>query len=200
MENESYALAQSAAVALEACAEVLLNEPSDQVLDDFARVAEALGAPVQTPVTDDDLRQRFYDRFIVPSARYYVPVTENCIFGYLRDGEYGKVQGPQSDAVFRCYQAVGFDWKLLQGSDCITGSLRPDSLAAECAFLAYLKRCELEGDEDRRAAAARLSAQFAKEHLGRWIGKAHELMLRPGADIYTDAVALAADAVAACCS
>ncbi len=199
MDDETRQIAQTAAVVLEVCAEALLNEPSDKVLSDVRTVADAIGLSCGDWPEPEELRQRYFDRFLVPGGTYYVPANENCMYGYLRDGEYGHGQGPRSDQVLRCYHAVGFDYLLLSGSPEAVDALVPDSLAAECAFLAYLKRQQLQApDQAQRKTAERLARQFATEHMGLWLEPARILMLRSGADFYTDVAMLAVQGVAAC--
>ena len=64
------------AVIAEACAEAFLNEPSAQIVDDVARVAQALGdGRFDGVVADEALRQRYSERFFVPTSPLYVPLS-----------------------------------------------------------------------------------------------------------------------------
>ena len=104
----------------------------------------------------------------------------------------------QADHVLKCYRAVGFDYRALAGFGPAVGSLHPDSLAAELAFMAFLARAASEAAGDDPAAsgrAAELLCQFAREHANAWLPKAARLLAAGDDDLYARAAALAADAV-----
>ena len=132
---------QGFAVIAEACAEAFLNEPSAQIVDDVARVARALGdGRLDGVVADEALRQRYSERFFVPTSPLYVPLSECSVRGAAEEEgrvRYAPVSGAQADHVLKCYRAVGFDYRALAGFGPAVGSLRPDSLAAELAFMAF---------------------------------------------------------------
>ena len=100
--------------------------------------------------------------------------------------------------MLRCYRAVGFDYRALAGFGPAVGSLRPDSLAAELAFMAFLARAAAEAAGEDPAAserAAELLRQFAREHANAWLPKAARLLAAGDDDLYARTAALAADAV-----
>ena len=150
------------AVVAEACAEAFLNEPSAQIVDDVARVARALGdGRLDGVVADEALRQRYSERFFVPTGPLYVPLSECSVRGAAEEEgrvRYAPVSGAQADHVLRCYRAVGFDYRALAGFGPAVGSLRPDSLAAELAFMAFwLARPPKRRGRTRRRPSARRS-------------------------------------------
>ena len=162
------------AVIAEACAEAFLNEPSAQIVDDVARVAQALGdGRFDGVVADEALRQRYSERFFVPTSPLYVPLSECSVRGAAEvEGRvrYAPASGAQTDHVLKCYRAVGFDYRALAGFGPAVGSLHPDSLAAELAFMAFLARAAVEAAGEDPAAserAAELLCQFAREHARR---------------------------------
>ena len=94
------------AVIAEACAEAFLNEPSAQIVDDVARVAQALGdGRFDGVVADEALRQRYSERFFVPTSPLYVPLSECSVRGAAGEGgrvRYAPASGAQADHVLKC--------------------------------------------------------------------------------------------------
>ena len=190
-------------VIAEACAEVLVNEPSDQVIDDVARVARALGDDRFDAIDlDDALKQRYYDRFFVPTSPFYVPLCESSVRGAAEEEgrtTYAPATGVQADHVLKCYHAVGFDFQAIAGFEPSVKSLKADSLASELAFLAFLARSAADAASSDPAAARRaeqLLLQFVREHAGAWFGKAARCLGATDDDLYARTAALAAEAVA----
>ncbi|MDN4470060.1 molecular chaperone TorD family protein [Gordonibacter sp. RACS_AR68] len=190
------------AVVAEACAEAFLNEPSARIVDDVARVARALGdGRLDGVVADEALRQRYSERFFVPTGPLYVPLSECSVRGAAEEEgrvRYAPVSGARADHVLRCYRAVGFDYRALAGFGPAVGSLRPDSLAAELAFMAFLARAAAEAAGEDPAASERASEllrQFAREHANAWLPRAARLLAAGADDLYARTAALAADAV-----
>ena len=178
---------QGFAVVAEACAEAFLNEPSAQIVDDVARVARALGdGRLDGVVADEALRQRYSERFFVPTSPLYVPLSECSVRGAAEEEgrvRYAPVSGAQADHVLKCYRAVGFDYRALAGFGPAVGSLRPDSLAAELAFMAFLARAAAEAAGEDPAASERASEllrQFAREHANAWLPRAARLLAAEG--------------------
>ncbi len=91
------------AVVAEACAEAFLNEPSAQIVDDVARVARALGdGRLDGVVADEALRQRYSERFFVPTGPLYVPLSECSVRGAAEEEgrvRYAPVSGARADHV-----------------------------------------------------------------------------------------------------
>ena len=171
-------------------------------MDDVARVAQALGdGRFDGVVADEALRQRYSERFFVPTSPLYVPLSECSVRGAAEEEgrvRYAPASGAQADHVLNCYRAVGFDSRALAGFGPAVGSLHPDSLAAELAFMAFLARAAVEAAGEDPAAserAAELLCQFAREHANAWLPKAARLLAAGDDDLYARAAALAADAV-----
>lgn len=187
-----------AAVA-EACAEALVNEPSSDVVRDVRRVAQALGMTRFDRVEPGAaLRQRYYDRFFVSASPLFAPLVESCVRGaWEQDGRrsFGSADGPAAGHALRCYRAVGFDYRALEGFAPAVAQLRPDSMAVELAFMASLARCACEGGDDAAAArSVELLRRFAREHAAGWFGAAAEALRRVDDDFYAGVCALAAEA------
>lgn len=190
------------AVIAEACAEALVNEPSAEAVHGMRRVAQTLGSTRFDRVElDANLRQRYYDRFFVSSSPFYVPLAESCLRGaWELDGRrsFGSANGPAADHVLRCYRAVGFDFRALDGFAPAVKQLRPDSMACELAFMASLARSACDGGADDASAARSvdLLRRFACEHACRWFDDAESALKRTDDDFYAGVCGLAADAVA----
>ncbi len=186
------------------CAEAFLNVPDEKIVSDVRAVSEALGLDWFGDVeASPELEQRYYNRLFVSAHPAYVPLFEDSVRGgYEEDGRfrYGSTDGKHFDHVMRCYRAVGFDYRLLEGCDFATGSLKPDSLASELAFLVFLAQSALDLREADEAASARsieLLKTFSREHAGRWFVKAAERLTCFEDDFYARVAWLAADALAA---
>lgn len=186
-------------VLAEACAEALVNEPSDQVVGDLQKVARALGDDRFDGVeADDALRQRYYDRTVVASSPYFVPLIESSVANRTENGgrvSFGAVSSSRSDHVLRCHKAAGFDYTGMRGYKIAVKNLHPDSMASELAFMAYLAEAaveELEAGKGPDCAGERLLLDFAKRHT-RWFGDAARLMAATDDDLYARVAALAAE-------
>lgn len=180
------------AVVAEVCAEGLLNEPTPDVLDDLRRVAQALGdARFDGIEADGTLRQRYYDRLFVSSSPHYVPLVESSITKRVSSNGrliYGPMSSARGDHVLACYHEVGFDYRTLPGYDMAVRTLRPDSLAAELAFLAELARAAADSTG---VAARRLLGDFLRRHTA-WFSDAAACLAASDDDLYARIAALAA--------
>lgn len=190
-------------VAVGVCAQAFLNEPSDEIVERLACVAHAYGSDAFDGIAvDDALRQRYYDRLFVPTSSLYVPLFESSVRGAIEeDGRfrYASTKGPQADHVLGCYRAIGFNYRLLEGFGPAVAALRPDALAAELAFSAFLARESAEmacEDPDASRRSAQLLDQFSSEHVGAWVGKAARCLFLGADDLYARTAKLACDAIA----
>lgn len=213
------------ALVAEVCAEALLNEPTPAIIEDVRRVAQALGdTRFDDVIPDAELRQRYYDRLFVSSSPYYVPLVESSITKRVSSAGrliYGPMSSARGDHVLACYREVGFDYHALRGYDMATRALRPDSLAAELAFLAALARAAAtrasgsvgEGAPARdvaeapagtdgtdgtataspSTAAQRLLADFLRRHTA-WFPDAAACLAAGDDDFYARLASLAAEA------
>ncbi len=196
---EQAAVLRGVKVLAEVCAEALVNEPSAAVLDDLARVAQALGdARFDGIAPSDDLKQRYYDRLFVTSSAHYVPLIESSVANRIEEGgrvSYGSTSSSKSDHVIRCYKTAGFDYAKMRGYPIAVKSLHPDSMASELAFMAFLAEAaveELEAGKGADCAGERLLRDFVKRHT-RWFGDAARLMAKTDDDLYARVAALAAE-------
>lgn len=196
-------------VLLSACAAALINEPTERVVQDVRRVAEALGDSRFDGIEPGaPLTQRYYDRFFVSASPYFVPLVESCVRGAFDEGGrtvyastrtvYASTRSSKGDHALLCYEAAGFDYRALQGFEAATKALKPDSLACELAFLAALGASAAQADDEACArAGVRLFDEFAHEHVGAWIPRAARCLAAADDDFYARLVALAAEAVQA---
>lgn len=196
--------AQGFSVVFDACAEVFLNEPTDRIVSDLQHVANALGMEGFAEIEcGEDASQHYYNRFFVPTSPLFVPLLESSIVGGGEDEDgtmrYASTQSGRADHALRCYRAVEFDYRTLQGFPPAVSNLHPDSLAAELAFLAHCKRREAEArsahDDGQADHWNRLARRFAREHPNGWVGKAADCLARTDDDLYARACRLAAQAV-----
>lgn len=186
------------------CAEALLNLPTEDVVANVRSVAEALGDDgFNDVVADAALEQRYYDRFFVSAHLAYVPLCEDAVRGGYMDDDrfrYGSVCGKHYAHTLTCYKAVGFDFRRIEGFEPSVSMLKPDSMASELAFLAFLADSALaaEGRDSEVAQRSReLLVTFARDHASRWFGDAVECLERFDEDFYAGVCALAAESVAA---
>ena len=186
------------------CAEALLNLPTEDVVANVRSVAEALGDDgFNDVVADAVLEQRYYDRFFVSAHPAYVPLCEDAVRGGYMDDDrfrYGSVCGKHYAHTLTCYKAVGFDFRRIEGFEPSVSMLKPDSMASELAFLAFLADSALaaEGRDSEVAQRSReLLVTFARDHASRWFGDAVECLERFDEDFYAGVCALAAESVAA---
>ncbi|MCB7036879.1 molecular chaperone TorD family protein [Eggerthella sinensis] len=189
-------------VLLSACAAALINEPTEQVVRDVRRVAEALGDSRFDGIEPGaPLTQRYYDRFFVSASPYFVPLVESCVRGAFDENGrtvYASTRSSKGDHALLCYEAAGFDYRALRGFEAATKALKPDSLACELAFLAALGTSAAQADDEACArAGVRLFDEFAREHVGAWIPRAARCLAAADDDFYARLVALAAEAVQA---
>lgn len=183
------------------CAEAFVNVPDQAVVGNVKAVAEALGdRRFAGFAAGEELEQRYYDRLFVTSSPAYVPLYEDCVRRAADDEgtvRYAALNGPSFDHVLRCYRAVGFDYRLIEGFDLAVKQLKPDSLASELAFMAWLGGQAVELEHADPAAAARacqLLSQFCREHAGLWFGKAADCLAAYDRDFYAAVCELAAEA------
>jgi hypothetical protein len=165
-------VARGVATLFDVCAEALLNEPDERIVSDVQAVASALSDRRFDDVSaSPELKRRYYERFFVSSSSWFVALRENNIrMGSYAQGptfSYGPSEGRLSDHVARCYRVAGFDFHALRGFDPAVGTLHADSLAVECAFVAYLKNAQAVEEENGRsgAHAARMADDFIAMHL-----------------------------------
>ncbi len=188
-------------VVADACVSALVSIPEKGVLTRIGEVAAALGIEgLEGGDGSSDLEQRYYDRFFVSSHPAYVPLYEDSIrSGYPDEGRfrYGTTEGRWYEHTLKCYQAVGFDYRLIEGHDLSVQKLKPDSFASELAFLSFLAGSAVSSkDPAIRARSEELFVSFAGDHPNRWFGKAADCLERFEDDFYARVCRLAADTVA----
>lgn len=197
-DEQKRAMLAGYAVLAETCAEALLNEPSETVLGDVRRVAQALGDTRFDGIqAGPELTQRYYDRLFVSSSPYFVPLVESSITKRVTSNgklTYGPLRSARGDHALACYREVGFDYRALRGYEMTVKSLHPDSLAAELAFLAELARAAA-GEQAEAPAARRLLADFLRRHAG-WFADAADCLAERDDDLYARVAALAAESTA----
>lgn len=173
------------------CAAALMNLPSAEVVAQVRTVAEALGLDWFADVeATPELEQRYYDRFFAGPHPAYVPLCEDSVRSGYVDGDrfrYGSTNGRYFEHALRCYQTVGFDYRLIEGYEAACAKLKADSLASELAFLAFLAQSAVDLGASDPAAARRsveLFEAFVRDHASRWFGKAAERLAAYDDDFY----------------
>ncbi len=158
----------------------------------YAMRAQALLDPLSHAVGGAGLASReIYDALVVPCSARYLPLSEECMRGAHRDGDrwrFGVRSGARSREVERMYRMTGFAWRELAGDPCIVGSLRPDSLAVELAYVAWLLRGH-EGagvPSDEGSELERLADQFVARHVLPFVRKAVQVGAETGASWLRD--------------
>lgn len=194
--EERRGLLRGYAVLARCCAAVLVNEPTEALVADLDRVAQALGDGRFSDVAvDEALRQRYFDRFFVSSTPYFVPLTESAVVKrWTSEGRlhYGALDSARCDHVQRCYKTVGFNCRAIQGYAPAVQNLHPDSMACELLFMAALAEAAAGGGE----AAERLLLEFARLH-ARWFDDAAACLGATDDDLYARTAAFAAENTAA---
>lgn len=183
------------------CAAVFVRVPSATVVENVRAVGTALGLRWFDGIeASPELEQRYYDRLFVSSHPAFVPLHEDCVRGgYEERGRFrfGKTDGRFCEHVLGCYRAVGFDYRLIEGFAPAISALKPDSLASELAFSAFLAQQALlleESDPPAACRAVTLLAEFSRDHSARWFFDAAACLERFEDDFYARAALLAADA------
>lgn len=190
------------ALVADVVARALAQQPDVEVVGAVQRVADALGDDRFADVRPgDELDQRFFNRFVVTSSPYYLPLVEGSVReAYEEDGvlRYGPLRSKHSDHVLACYRSVRFDHGDWGARGVVARGLKPDALACELEFMASLAQAACDGaTEKEREAAQRLLARFAGDHAARWFGRAAGYAARIEDDFYARLVALAAESVEA---
>ncbi|BAK45320.1 molecular chaperone [Eggerthella sp. YY7918] len=146
--------------------------PDKKTVDQMISLLEATGTEASSPVVaDKTLIQRFYDRMVIATSTLYIPAIESCM-RYAREDESGRIEAGQVDGspmteVSACYRIYGFDARSLQGFQPLVGSLRPDHLVVELAFMAQLRLVQA-GEGVKAQAAQAFADEFLARHLS-WV-------------------------------
>lgn len=189
-------------VAADVVYTALVNKPSPEIVADVCNVGRILDIDsCESFEANQELEQRYYDRFYVPTSPYFIPLVENSIREACSVGvhkRYGSTKGMFSREVLASYQALHFNYKALPGDEVAVRSLKPDSLASEIAFMSALADKATAGDSPNPAASAaalRLLGLFAREHPQRWFWQAENDMRAVDDDFYAFVVRIAAIAL-----
>lgn len=149
-------------------ARFLLEGPTRSNVEALALLAD----PSALPAFDEAAMERFLERSVISCSAGYVPLAEQALQRARQVGgawRFASMTGAYSRQIAAIYAAFGFDYRKLCGQECITRSLRPDSLAAECAFMAALLQ---DSDCSRNQCFA---DEFLRQHIGRWAEKASDV-------------------------
>ncbi|MEG2517389.1 MAG: molecular chaperone TorD family protein [Raoultibacter sp.] len=191
---------QDCAGVYEEFAKIFLNEPTDESIGQaraFLRMFQEDDPLSSERATEDALegaalQQRYYDRFLVPSSKWYIPLSENSVKrACLTDAGwvFGPTTGPDSLHVLECYHAAHFDFRALRGFAPLVESVRADALVVEVTFMAYLRQHEAQSASGEDASRWNCFAQqFLAAHLGGWLGKVVTIMDSTENDFYFEVV------------
>lgn len=168
LENTS----QDAAGVYALFASVFASQPEGQTVEHIALLLDAAGVDASGLAASDELTQRFHDRLVVTVSPLYVPAVESCLMD-ARVGEGGRLEpghidGKRMTEVHASYKTYGFDPRTLKGFQPLVGSLRPDHLIAELAFMAHVRRLQA-GEGAQARAAGEFANKFLERHLRRWL-------------------------------
>ncbi|WP_417143218.1 molecular chaperone TorD family protein [Raoultibacter massiliensis] len=192
--------AHAESLIFEACAALLVNEPSQDLLEAAQQLARMLERPIASDISDiDALKQRFFDRFLIPSSPWFVPANEQCIRkSSLTDSAvvFPSVEGEHSRHVIECYKVIDFDYRKLKGYAPAINRLLPDSIASELAFVASMKLRESTAQTNDLAQGYReYSDKFIDHHLAKWVNTYALYAERKGVDFYSEWARLIASVV-----
>lgn len=141
----------------------ILNSVSQD--DHYRKALKELTAYVKRTRLED-LRDEFYDLFVVPNKRNYVPPYESC-FRERRGNELGNLWGETTADVAAFYRKAGYEAQNLQNV------FAPDHIGIELAFVAKLCADELKltesGDSMQAKKAEELRVLFLRGHISKWI-------------------------------
>ncbi|BCO08020.1 hypothetical protein GF1_03960 [Desulfolithobacter dissulfuricans] len=123
------------------------------------------------PEQADDLRQEFFDLFLVPMSGVYTPPFENA-------HRYGSMANGLSQIIGELYQAAGFYPETLDIPFYLKQMGRNDHLGLELVFFANLLYSADKASSQSEAERLRDTAsQFFQEYPGQWAGSyGRELM------------------------
>lgn len=187
-------------------ARMFADQPTQQSLDDFVQVAQLLGwQEAVSHASVDAACEAFCKRFIVPSGKSFVPLSENCIAASsmsedaqgAKERVWGSLSGACTAHVAQCYLVAGFDVQSIRDSYFSGAVLREDSLAAELFFMAYLSDCYVNALEspdklacERVYMIGRWLDSFLADHLLNWVGIAADILIQTDNDVFAQAAQL----------
>jgi TorA maturation chaperone TorD len=152
------------------------SEEAADLLGDGGCVLDALRREARE-VPALDLRQEFWDLFVVPGKRFVAPAQSVYLDAREIEGERvgGLLMGDSAIHMKRALAAAGLD---LDG----TQPLPPDHVAVELSLLCHL--CDREraawerGDPDAAMETRRAAERLLGDHLLRWLPKLRERVAR----------------------
>lgn len=143
----------------------------------YAEQAAALLDPIRFGHGDEALPESaVYNALVVPCNPRYIPLSEESVRKARLVGDawrFGARAGSYSRDVERLYQTVAFDYRSLHGDPMVVSCLRPDSLAAQMSFMAYLHQGI--ASRERNEHLKDLARTFLERHLAKWCDKASEV-------------------------
>lgn len=179
----------------------VIDIPSDDVRNRMARLAfqflehgvieeeRCIRLVLHPSTVGDDERQEYHDRFFVPSSARYTPLVESRIrrSKCLPSGlwSFDSAGGRYERQVEEKYRNAGFDCRRLSGYGPFLAMLKPDNVAAETAFMAFLRRDEhLSTDEAVVRARGCQAKDFLESNLCCWTDRLAEVAKWTGDDYY----------------
>lgn len=155
----------------EAALDLLSGERTESFAEEDEWVGRLSRAAREAPI--EELRQEFWDLFVVPGKRFVAPVQSVYLDTREIEGERvgGLLMGDSAVAVQRALAAAGLERDNAR-------PVPPDHIAVELAFLSHL--CEREsvawnqGDVDAAKETRQAARRFLEEHLLRWLPRLRE--------------------------
>lgn len=135
----------------------------------------------------DKVEQDYFDHFLVPISKNYIPLRESHLTGARRLHKGEKIKNNRtgwkfstdsSDLVYNlnlAYDSVGFKVESLKISKDLYFLNKIDYLGYELAFMAYLNLSEDQAKEENKAGWRKLQKDFIKDHLLGFLEKYVEI-------------------------
>ncbi len=151
-----------------------LNEPSSALVEKAALFGNAMSGALpdrqfplllsQKPDASlGELRQEFYDLFLVPVSGAYTLPYESARRNLPGEFTCRKVE--------QVFTATGFDTTLVDAAPCIKSIGRADYIGYELSFAAHvLAAAAEEEDRDKAETLALTALSFFQHHLRPWLG------------------------------
>lgn len=181
--SDANSMIERCATMAELLAFALSHEPTEELLQLLSDCSIPLLEDIEP--TAKNVRQRYYDRFVVPSSPLYIPIVESSLRrATITDGRrrFASLSSRYGEHVSECYSSLGFSSEA-ESTNPNVQSKYPDSMANELRFMSILARRLLESSAEKVAAANALQT-FIRAHPLQWFGVAYEIASSSELDLY----------------
>lgn len=137
----------------------------------------------------EDLEQEYYDHFVVPVSKNFIPVRESHLEDARRILKGEKIKNNRTGWKFGtdgtelvynlnlAYDSVGFKVEEIQISKDLYFLNKIDYIGYELAFMAYLAFSEEGADEENKPKWRKLQKDFLESHLVKFMEKYNEISM-----------------------